>query len=138
LWCIASWHRWSSIFLLAVAFFAVGCASYMLGVTHESFADYGAMEVYAGSSENTLLCSAECAVLDIDQDIDSVLPADIVQNSQALDRSQCLYVGSKNGTKFYPPDCTAVKRIKPENLICFFSQEDAQSQGYGKTKSCKF
>ncbi len=41
------------------------------------------------------------------------------------------YVGSKNGTKYYPSlTCSAVKRIKPENYMWFNSAEDAQIQGY--------
>jgi len=41
------------------------------------------------------------------------------------------YVGSKNGTKYYPSlTCGAVKRIKPDNYLWFTSAEDAQLQGY--------
>lgn len=41
-----------------------------------------------------------------------------------------VYVGSKNGTKYYTPSCSEVKRIKPANYIWFKSAEDAQIQGY--------
>ncbi len=49
---------------------------------------------------------------------------------------ECVLVGSKSGTKYYPPSCKAVKRIKSENLRCFTSEADARSQGYAKTKVC--
>jgi len=32
---------------------------------------------------------------------------------------KCLYMGSKNSKKYYPPDCKIIKRIKPENLVCY-------------------
>ncbi|HEX8974851.1 MAG TPA: hypothetical protein VF817_05245 [Patescibacteria group bacterium] len=50
--------------------------------------------------------------------------------------SACVFVGSKNSDKFYVPTCTWAKRIKPENLVCYKSEQEALSKG--KTKSdCK-
>ena len=40
------------------------------------------------------------------------------------------YFGSKNGTKYYTPGCTAGNRIKTENIIWFDNTEDATLQGY--------
>jgi DNA/RNA endonuclease YhcR with UshA esterase domain len=51
--------------------------------------------------------------------------------------ANCVYVGSKKGTKYYPPSCDYAKKIKPENLRCFPSDEDAKIKGYEKTTSCK-
>jgi hypothetical protein len=48
------------------------------------------------------------------------------------DVSKGKYVGSKNGTKYYRPECTSVKRIKPENYRWFRSAEDATLQGYSQ------
>ncbi len=48
----------------------------------------------------------------------------------------CQYVGSKNSTKYYPPTCSFAKRIAPQNLRCFLSDEDAQSQGYERSRGC--
>ncbi len=42
-----------------------------------------------------------------------------------------LFVGSKNGTKYYSsPSCGSAKRIKSENYVWFSSAEDAELQGY--------
>jgi hypothetical protein len=59
-------------------------------------------------------------------------PAVIQTATEALITSsqQGKYVGSKNGTKYYLPNCSTVKRIKPANLLWFRSEEDAQLQGY--------
>ena len=48
----------------------------------------------------------------------------------------CVYVGSKNGSKYYPPTCSYAKKINPDNLRCFSSDEDAVQKGYEKTTSC--
>ena len=46
------------------------------------------------------------------------------------------FVGSKNGTKYYPPNCPGVGRIKPENYIWFTDAADAELQGYTRISSC--
>lgn len=48
----------------------------------------------------------------------------------------CMFVGSKNSDKYHLPDCKSAKRIKPENLVCFESSEDAVSKGYEPSKDC--
>lgn len=42
----------------------------------------------------------------------------------------CRFVGSKNSDKYHLSSCAVVKRIKPENRVCFSSEEDAKSKGY--------
>ena len=46
------------------------------------------------------------------------------------------FVASKNGTKYYPKDCSAVSRIKAENRVWFSTEADAQLQGYSRTTTC--
>lgn len=46
-------------------------------------------------------------------------------------------VVSKNGTKYYTPGCSGIKRIKPENIISFASPQEAEKAGYTKAKNCK-
>jgi hypothetical protein len=48
----------------------------------------------------------------------------------------CAFVGSKNSDKFYLPTCSYAKRVKPENLVCFKSAEEATGQGRTESK-CK-
>lgn len=52
------------------------------------------------------------------------------------DVASCVYVGSKNSNKYYPPSCSFAKRIKPENLRCFASDEEARQQGYQRSTAC--
>ena len=48
----------------------------------------------------------------------------------------CAFVGSKNSNKYHLPTCHFAKLIKPENLVCFKSAEDAVSRGYQPDKNC--
>ena len=48
----------------------------------------------------------------------------------------CIFVGSKNSNKYHKPTCSWAKRIKPENLVCFKSAEDAITQGRIGDKGC--
>lgn len=66
------------------------------------------------------------------------LSASTNEPSKSLPASpkNCPFVGSKNSDKYYPPDCQWAKRIKPENLVCFSSAEEAHQKGYQPAKSC--
>ncbi len=49
-------------------------------------------------------------------------------------KEECLYVGSKNSNKYHLPDCKWAKRIKPENLVCYHSEEEVKD--LEKCKTC--
>ena len=55
-------------------------------------------------------------------------------NSIPVSSTNCAYVGSKNSNKFYPPTCSYAKRIKPENIVCFSSADEALKQGRTESK----
>ncbi len=44
--------------------------------------------------------------------------------------TDCAFVGSKNSTKYHLPTSGSAKRIKPENLVCFTSADEAVARGY--------
>ncbi len=48
----------------------------------------------------------------------------------------CAYVGSKTSNKVHLPTCRYAKTIKPENLVCFSSLDDALKQGRVADKAC--
>ena len=41
-------------------------------------------------------------------------------------KKDCLYVGSEDSDKYHTPECKFAKKIKPENLVCFYSLEEAE------------
>jgi hypothetical protein len=46
-------------------------------------------------------------------------------------------VASKNGTKYYPPDCSGASRISVANKISFASPAAAIAAGYSLAANCK-
>jgi hypothetical protein len=46
-------------------------------------------------------------------------------------------VASKNGTKYYYPNCSGINRIKNENRVFFDTFEAAEEAGYELAKNCK-
>ncbi len=51
-------------------------------------------------------------------------------------KNNCVFVGSKNSNKYHVPSCRWAKQIKPENLVCFSSAEDAEAKNYQPDKNC--
>lgn len=56
--------------------------------------------------------------------------AETESNTPPDDPVDCQFVGSKNSDKFHTPDSAPAKRIKPENKVCFASEEEALEEGY--------
>ncbi len=46
-------------------------------------------------------------------------------------------VASRNGTKYYFPNCSGISRISAKNLISFNTEAEAVSAGYEKSSTCK-
>lgn len=46
--------------------------------------------------------------------------------------SDSIYVGSVNSDKYYACDCRYAKRVKPENIICFKTDDEAIAKNYTK------
>lgn len=66
--------------------------------------------------------------------LDRALTA-ISQTSASHEKNtDCLFVGSRASDKFHSPTCSWAKRIKPANIVCFHSREEAEKRGY--TQGC--
>ncbi|KKQ06326.1 MAG: putative secreted protein [Candidatus Moranbacteria bacterium GW2011_GWE2_36_40] len=63
-------------------------------------------------------------------------PQITVKVAATANTANCAYVGSKNSDKFYLPTCSYAKRVKPENLVCFKTADEALGQGRTESK-CK-
>jgi hypothetical protein len=49
----------------------------------------------------------------------------------------CPFVASATGSKYYPQGCAGINRIKPENRVCYASEEEAAKEGLELSKTCK-
>lgn len=70
-------------------------------------------------------------------DSESISPLKTSNTDQTkpIDKN-CAFVGSKNSNKYHIPTCRWAKQIKPQNLVCFKSAEDAVSKNYQPDKNC--
>lgn len=57
-------------------------------------------------------------------------------NPGTSENKNCAFVGSKNSNKYHLPACRYAKTIKPENLVCFSSKEEAEKKGYQADTNC--
>lgn len=66
------------------------------------------------------------------------LPQDGPKNEPSSDTmpQNCAYLGSKNSNKYHLPTCRWAKNIKPENRVCFSSEDEAKLKGYQPDKNC--
>lgn len=46
------------------------------------------------------------------------------------------FIGCKTSKVYHKPDCSSVKRMKPENKVTFKSEEEAKEAGYEPCKRC--
>lgn len=46
------------------------------------------------------------------------------------------FLASKNGQRYYPKNCAAANRIKPENRVWFASIVEAEKAGYTRAANC--
>lgn len=67
----------------------------------------------------------------------SVTPSTASKTAITPNMANCAFVGSKSSDKFYLPTCSYAKRVKPENLVCFKSAEEAIGQGRTESKCSK-
>lgn len=60
----------------------------------------------------------------------------ISQNPSTTVGVSCAFIGSRNSNKYHLSTCRWAKQIKPENIVCFKSTEDAVSKGYQPDQNC--
>lgn len=61
-------------------------------------------------------------------------PSTASKTAIAPNMTGCAFVGSKSSDKFYLPTCSYAKRVKPENLVCFKTAQEATGQGRTESK----
>lgn len=66
-------------------------------------------------------------------------PIQIKFTQQTLNDNQIKgeYVASKNGSRYYLPWCSGVKKISESNKVWFNSKKEAESKGYSHATNCK-
>ncbi|MDX9913031.1 MAG: hypothetical protein RBS77_00430 [Candidatus Moranbacteria bacterium] len=129
------WEKYENKVVLGVGLFLVAIISFEAGVLQGHKFEQQALVIEKTPNAQVASISGENgAVLGVQG---SGLKAEnIKEETNVVDSQKCLFVGSKNSNKFHKPDCRWAKNIKPENLVCFKSEEEAKSRGYVGDKNC--
>jgi hypothetical protein len=72
-----------------------------------------------------------------DGQIEPQKASESVQITNSQPTKDCAFVASKNSNKYHIPSCQWAKRIKPENLVCYKSAQDAEAAGKQKCSCIK-
>lgn len=112
---------------LAAIVVLVGTACFGLGRLSVSEEQKGVGPLIRGEGE--IAASVSLLNSSVNSSVNS--PAD------ASVKGQGSYVASRNGTRYYPPECAGKARISEANMIHFASVEEAEAAGYTKALTCK-
>ncbi len=86
------------------------------------------------SAKPVVISTPPCTALQVEATLgtsgENVAPSATATGTDQAVTSRCAFVGSRNSTLYHLPSCASAKRIKPENIVCFISEEDAQAKGY--------
>ena len=134
----STWIKYEYKIILIIGFLLVATISFELGYMQKKAAK--ATPIIIEKAPESLKIGLEGQASGImasnstpDQKAPVLADSQVSQNKQG-----CTFVGSKNSNKYYPPTCSYAKRIKPENLTCFKTDQEATAQGRIKSTGCKY
>jgi hypothetical protein len=121
------WQAEGSRVMLFLSVVLVGVIAFEAGLIHARAAAQIPLVI-----EKPVAAPAVAGASDENKDATASLRA-VVQSASADKQDtveQCRFIGSRNSDKYHHPACAVVKRIKPENRVCFASEEVARARGY--------
>ena len=126
------WKKNESKIVLSLGIFLIAIISFEVGVLEGHKIKVAPLVVQTAPEKETVASeNLDQAVLGAENS-----PKSELADNQMAQKTECAFVGSKNSNKYHKPDCRWAKNIKPENLICFKSEEEAKGRGYIGDKNC--
>jgi hypothetical protein len=128
------WEKYETKIMLVLAFFLVAGLSFEAGVLKGADFSQKPLIIESASSADNCAPKEQNGSLEAARDPKTAQIESKTQEGSAP--QDCAFVGSKNSDKYHLPNCRYAKGIKPENRVCFSSQDDAKSKGYLPDKNC--
>jgi hypothetical protein len=127
-------HRWYKI-LVVLCVLAVAFLAYYIGFIEGKEGAQSRVALLCDKDVLSTLAIPLGAVANASQksETSSTIKNTTTQNikvSNTVAQNGGVYMGSKNGKKYYTTGCASTKRIKSQNQIYFKDAQDAQLQGY--------
>ena len=131
------WEKYEAKIVLVLAFFLVSVLSFEAGALKSANLSQKPLIIEKPSE---CLKDGKNALLEAEKAPN--LASDAPSSQKTTDTTSvaipqnCAFLGSKNSDKYHLPTCQWAKRIKPENRVCFSSEDEAKSRGYQADKNC--
>jgi hypothetical protein len=123
------WLRYEEKAVLWLSVALVGCAAFQAGLIHGRSVQAEPVVIEKPAAPAAAVAGATSEKSG--EEGGRARPAQKAQDGQSKPpEGNCRFVGSRNSDKYHDPSCPVVKRIKPENRVCFASEEDARAKGY--------
>ncbi|OGI16412.1 MAG: hypothetical protein A3J63_01870 [Candidatus Moranbacteria bacterium RIFCSPHIGHO2_02_FULL_40_12b] len=133
------WEKYEVKIVLIIGFLLVSAISFEFGTLYGQKWQQKSLiiekTVQSAILPETAQKPLETQNLASDNESTSPLEASNTEQSKPIDKN-CVFAGSKNSNKYHIPTCRWAKQIKPQNLVCFKSAEDAAQKGYQPDKNC--
>ncbi|MFA6183986.1 MAG: hypothetical protein WC682_02690 [Parcubacteria group bacterium] len=130
------WEKYEKKIVLGLGIFLVAIISFEAGILQgHKFQSQSLVIEKVPEADLVDSATVKTNVLGVDSQSSTAIASKSEAEVKNVD-SKCVFVGSKNSTKYHKPDCRWAKNIKPENLVCFSSAEEATAKGYVADKGC--
>jgi hypothetical protein len=118
------------VFLLAMSAILIGGSAYLIGNMNALESNLSEIQiVYPGS----IVTQPDTTIKGIKSNQTITKPID--NTVSTIDTGKI--VASKNGKRYYYPNCGGINRIKSENRIYFDTKEQAEAKGLTLASGCK-
>lgn len=116
--------------LFGVIIFLVAAISFKAGIMKEREQESTELKVFLNNEQKLDLEDKKAIALG--KAVQRKGLTETVESSIVLkeNKKECQFVGSKNSDKYHTMSCQWASRIKPENIVCFGSIEEAAKTGY--------
>ena len=125
-----AWSRYGREVTLSFGVILVGIIGFETGLAQGQSMQSDPLVIEVPAAPADPRVSDPSATSDVSGNSGAASPSDVSPNAAAPTDKDCVFVGSRNSDKYHHPTCSFAKRIKPENRVCFSSEEDAKSKGY--------
>lgn len=125
--------------IIAAAFILVAVLSFEAGMMKGKNAQQKAVVVNAAGDNSACQASSNqpARASNLSPEAAKTPQSNVIPTQNSADLpTNCVYIGSKNSNKYHMPNCRWARNIKPENRVCFSSENDAQLKGYQPDKNC--
>ncbi|MGA1046697.1 MAG: hypothetical protein ACO3UU_01710 [Minisyncoccia bacterium] len=116
--------------LLIISAILIGGSGYLIGNINAIESNLSDIQVVY---PDAIAIQSETKIEAIKSDQTITKPIDNTASTVATDK----IVASKNGKRYYYPNCGGINRIKPENRIYFDTKEQAEAKGLTLASGCK-